>query len=571
MRHIVEWHMHHYPMYVCDPNHGKQSKTCQGIRTPRRGRLIEHLKKVHGQPLTTARKTVMDIHAALVGNLKRVQLPGMRIGTPYFGEVRIANNSKQSAFFNRAWRLGRLDLPELVYEEVKLFRGDKNFKPEEKTTERSNSGSEPEPKRARSDMAGVKPPEEKSSPKATRSVTIDHRSPLQAVAPPSRGILFSTARGRSILGRPGSENKTPGNLQDIGEYPHMNEPGQEVQTLSDPLRNLPSGMSYSEMKKNRGGPTQVGDIRRVERKVSTTATATREEMTKVITPIRAAPANTPVSKKGPTSVAIARPATSTTPPPKVSSSPAPAVAVASTSTMEVETSPVVAAKKPAKVDIPPAKVDIPPAKVDVPPAPSAAGDPGDIPVKVETPPPSYLPTAGSAREEVQDAATNSDPVDWYDLVENKNLGQALPTFRLPGDYFDRQDGPSSDDHLVVFREWMRTLRAIQRTSANRLVRASTEFVTAIQAKEHQRVTQIFEQKAVPEPDPAVVNELNAMKLQVRTLTEENRDLEDTVRDRDRLIRGMRSKFAAAFGLQFDKWNGTVEALQAIMGHIPTLE
>jgi len=85
------------------------------------------------------------------------------------------------------------------------------------------------------------------------------------------------------------------------------------------------------------------------------------------------------------------------------------------------------------------------------------------------------------------------------------------------------------------------------------------------------VTQIFEQKAVPEPDPAVVNELNAMKLQVRTLTEENRDLEDTVRDRDRLIRGMRSKFAAAFGLQFDKWNGTVEALQAIMGHIPTLE
>ena len=545
VRHIVEWHMHHYPMYVCDPNHGKQSKTCQGIRTPRRGRLIEHLKKVHGQPLTTARKTVMDIHAALVGNLKKIHLPGMRIGTAYFGEVRIANNSKQSAFFNRAWRLGRLDLPELVYEEVKLFRGDKHWNPEEKTTERSNSGSEPEPKRARSDMAGVKSPEEKSSPKATRSVTIDHRSPLQAVSPPSRGILFSTARGRSILGRPGSETKTPGNLQDIGEYPHMNEPGQEVQTLSDPLRNLPSGMSYSEMKKNRGGPTQVGDVRRVERKVSTTTTATREEMTKVITPIRAAPANTPVPKKGPTSVSIARPATSTTPPPKVSPSPAPAVAVASASTMEVENSPVVAAKEPtkvdipaakvdipaakvdipaakvdipaAKVDIPPAKVDVPPAKVDATPAPSAAGDPGDIRVKVETPPPSYLPTAGSAREEVQDAATNSDPVDWYDLVENKNLGQALPTFRLPGDYFDRQDGPSSDDHLVVFREWMRTLRAIQRTSANRLVRASTEFVTAIQAKEHQRVTQIFEQKAVPEPDPAVVNELNAMKLQVRAL------------------------------------------------------
>ena len=162
-------------------------------------RRREHLKRVHGQPLTTARKTVMEIHAALVGNLKKIHLPSMRIGTAYFGEVRIASNSKQSAFFNRAWRLGRLDLPELVYEEVKWFRGDKPWNTEGKTTSRPNSGSEPEPKRARSDMAGVKSPEERTSPKATRSVTIEHRSPLQAVSPPARSILFSTARGRSIL------------------------------------------------------------------------------------------------------------------------------------------------------------------------------------------------------------------------------------------------------------------------------------------------------------------------------------------------------------------------------------
>ena len=219
VRHIVEWHMHHYPLYICDANAGKQSKTCHGIRTPRRGRLIEHLKKAHGQPLTTARKTVMEIHAALIGNLKKVNLPSMRIATPQFGEVRLSTNSKQSALFNRAWRTGRLDLPELVYQEVKWFRGDKPWDKEKENPGRSNSGSEPEAKRARSDMAGVHPPEKKMSPKSGRGLTIEQRSPLQAVSPPTTNILFSTARGRSIVGRLAPEPKTPGNLQNVAEYP----------------------------------------------------------------------------------------------------------------------------------------------------------------------------------------------------------------------------------------------------------------------------------------------------------------------------------------------------------------
>lgn len=183
-------------------------------------------------------------------------------------------------------------------------------------------------------------------------------------------------------------------------------------------------------------------------------------------------------------------------------------------------------------------------------------------MEVKTPPIPFPPTKNSVHEELQDAASN------LDLVVNKESGQALPTFRLPGDYFDRRDGPSSGDHVEVFREWMRTLRAIQRTTANRLIRASTEFVTAIQAKEHQRVTETFEARSAPEPDPELLNELNSTKLRVRTLTEERKDLEDTVMDRDRVIRGMRSKFMAAFGLPFEKWNGTPEALQAVLGNIP---
>ena len=67
VRHVVEWHMHHHPLYVCHADTGKASKICQGLRTTRRGRLIEHLKKAHGQPLPTARKTVMELHSALVG------------------------------------------------------------------------------------------------------------------------------------------------------------------------------------------------------------------------------------------------------------------------------------------------------------------------------------------------------------------------------------------------------------------------------------------------------------------------------------------------------------------------
>ena len=54
-----------------------------------------------------------------------------------------------------------------------------------------------------------------------------------------------------------------------------------------------------------------------------------------------------------------------------------------------------------------------------------------------------------------------DPVEWYDLVVDKNSGEYIPTFRIPPDYFDRCEGPTSGDHLTVFREWMRTMRAIQ--------------------------------------------------------------------------------------------------------------
>ena len=113
---------------------------------------------------------------------------------------------------------------------------------------------------------------------------------------------------------------------------------------------------------------------------------------------------------------------------------------------------------------------------------------------------------------------------------------------------------------------MRSLRAIQRTTANRLIRASTEFVTAIQAKEHQRVSGEFAAKT-PEVDPKLSAELSCANLRIKTMTVEMGDMEATIVDQDRTIRGMKSKFQAAFGLPFDKWNGTPEALQAAIGYM----
>ena len=138
----------------------------------------------------------MELHAALLNNLKSVNLQKMRIDTPQFGEVKLSKNSKQSALFLRAWRTACLDLSEALYQNIWWFRGDKSL--DREGAVRSNSGSEPEPKRARSNMSGVKSPERNpQSPKATdRGVTIEHRSPLQAVAMTSK-ITFSTARRRS--------------------------------------------------------------------------------------------------------------------------------------------------------------------------------------------------------------------------------------------------------------------------------------------------------------------------------------------------------------------------------------
>ena len=49
------------------------------------------------------------------------------------------------------------------------------------------------------------------------------------------------------------------------------------------------------------------------------------------------------------------------------------------------------------------------------------------------------------------------------------------------------------------------------------------------------------------------------------------DMEATIVEQDRTIRGMKSKFKAAFGLPFDKWNGTPEALHAAIGFVPMQE
>ena len=117
-----------------------------------------------------------------------------------------------------------------------------------------------------------------------------------------------------------------------------------------------------------------------------------------------------------------------------------------------------------------------------------------------------------------------------------------------------------------------SIPSIQRTTANRLIRASTEFATAIQAKEHQKVSEEFEARAtVPVMDPKLTAELSNAQLRIKTMSVEMGDMESTIVEQDRTIRGMKSKFKAAFGLAFDKWNGTPEALHAAIGSVPMQE
>ena len=114
------------------------------------------------------------------------------------------------------------------------------------------------------------------------------------------------------------------------------------------------------------------------------------------------------------------------------------------------------------------------------------------------------------------------------------------------------------------------MRAIQRTSAARVIRASTEFVVAIQGKENQRLTEEFNDKLqLQSPDEKVKGELLHANMRVKTMQAELEEAEQTIMEQERTIRQMRSKFKFAFDLHFEKWNGKPEAANASIGYVPT--
>ena len=86
------------------------------------------------------------------------------------------------------------------------------------------------------------------------------------------------------------------------------------------------------------------------------------------------------------------------------------------------------------------------------------------------------------------------------------------------------------------------------------------------------MSQEFEARAkTPEVDPELSADLNRANLRIKTMEVEMHDMDSTIMDQERTIRGMRLKFQAAFGLPFDKWNGTPEALHASIGFLPMQE
>ena len=49
-------------------------------------------------------------------------------------------------------------------------------------------------------------------------------------------------------------------------------------------------------------------------------------------------------------------------------------------------------------------------------------------------------TESKLLSELEHPISAKDPCEWYDLVENRQAGEVLPTFRIPQDYFDQDGG-----------------------------------------------------------------------------------------------------------------------------------
>ena len=116
--------MHHRPEYECVTERGKINASCLGLKTPRRGVLIRHLKTCHKTGMVAGREQVLDLHDKLWQNwLKEEEVIGtLRPTMAVLCEVSPRTSAKLNARMVKATQQNKFDLPEEVYQKVLKWR-----------------------------------------------------------------------------------------------------------------------------------------------------------------------------------------------------------------------------------------------------------------------------------------------------------------------------------------------------------------------------------------------------------------------------------------------------------------
>ena len=124
IRHLVEVHMHHRPEYECVTERGKINASCLGLKTPRRGVLIRHLKICHKTGMVAGREQVLDLHDRLWENWKKEEevIGTLRPSMAVICEVSPRTSAKLNARMVKTTQHNKFDLPEDVYQKVLKWR-----------------------------------------------------------------------------------------------------------------------------------------------------------------------------------------------------------------------------------------------------------------------------------------------------------------------------------------------------------------------------------------------------------------------------------------------------------------
>ena len=128
LRHLCEAHMHHTIVYECTNRHEQRdSLSCNGCITPRRGAMVRHYKWCHSPGMKAARNRILNLHELVLAKYKKLTTDDFRqidVQTEMYSEVYDAKNGKLSARLALVKSKGKFDLSPPLFDLVREFRGD---------------------------------------------------------------------------------------------------------------------------------------------------------------------------------------------------------------------------------------------------------------------------------------------------------------------------------------------------------------------------------------------------------------------------------------------------------------